>query len=193
MIYPTETGRPGELLRLPTLERVWIQGKLRMWGRWSFIGSGRPGNMFNQLLSSKKVTQADIKRAVAQLRRTGISVDELHALLADMQECKNHTLVNCTDSEAMTIDKVVGQALEDKPALIALLHRRYDGRGRSKKELARELAAQRPEWCLRTCETRIDVWLSMAEYMLYVPMRDAFDTDPDKFAKFRLQVCAESV
>ncbi|AAP16367.1 bacteriophage protein [Shigella flexneri] len=38
MIYPTNTGKSGEHLRLTTLESVWIQGKLRMWGRWSYIG-----------------------------------------------------------------------------------------------------------------------------------------------------------
>ncbi len=32
MIYPTNTGKSGEHLRLTTLESVWIQGKLRMWG-----------------------------------------------------------------------------------------------------------------------------------------------------------------
>lgn len=54
MIYPTNIGKSGEHLRLATLESVWIQGKLRMWGRWSYIGCGRSGNMFNQLLVSKK-------------------------------------------------------------------------------------------------------------------------------------------
>ncbi|EFR2435611.1 DUF1133 family protein, partial [Escherichia coli] len=33
MIYPEITGKSGEHLRLNTLEAVWIQGKLRMWGR----------------------------------------------------------------------------------------------------------------------------------------------------------------
>ncbi|STC89503.1 late gene regulator [Escherichia coli] len=32
MIYPEITGKSGEHLRLNTLEAVWIQGKLRMWG-----------------------------------------------------------------------------------------------------------------------------------------------------------------
>ncbi len=41
MIYPTNTGKSGEHLRLTTLESVWIQGKLRMWGRWSYIGAVR--------------------------------------------------------------------------------------------------------------------------------------------------------
>ncbi|EIO2238606.1 DUF1133 family protein, partial [Escherichia coli] len=38
MIYPEITGKSGEHLRLKTLESVWLQGKLRMWGRWSYIG-----------------------------------------------------------------------------------------------------------------------------------------------------------
>ncbi|EOU7596348.1 DUF1133 family protein, partial [Shigella sonnei] len=54
MIYPTNTGKSGEHLRLTTLESVWIQGKLRMWGRWSYIGGGKTGNMFNLMLTSKK-------------------------------------------------------------------------------------------------------------------------------------------
>ncbi|CTT83733.1 late gene regulator [Escherichia coli] len=43
MIYPEITGKSGEHLRLNTLEAVWIQGKLRMWGRWSYIGGGKSG------------------------------------------------------------------------------------------------------------------------------------------------------
>ncbi len=42
MIYPEITGKSGEHLRLNTLEAVWIQGKLRMWGRWSYIGGVNP-------------------------------------------------------------------------------------------------------------------------------------------------------
>ncbi|ENN8423384.1 DUF1133 family protein, partial [Escherichia coli] len=39
----------------------------------------------------------------------------------------------------------------------------------------------------RTCESRIDVWLQMAEAMLYLPMCDVFDKKADRF---RLQSCA---
>ncbi|WP_218802151.1 DUF1133 family protein, partial [Klebsiella quasipneumoniae] len=42
---------------------IWIQGKLRMWGRWSYIGGGSGGNMFNQLLASGKVTKTAINDA----------------------------------------------------------------------------------------------------------------------------------
>ena len=31
MINPSEVGKAGEMVRLKTLEAIWIQGKLRMW------------------------------------------------------------------------------------------------------------------------------------------------------------------
>ncbi len=69
MIYPTNTGKSGEHLRLTTLESVWIQGKLRMWGRWSYIGGGKTGNMFNQLLTSKKLTKTAINEALRRMKK----------------------------------------------------------------------------------------------------------------------------
>lgn len=62
MINPSTTGKGGEMLRLNTLESVWIQGKLRMWGRWSYIGSGSVGHMFNNLLASKKSVKLPFSR-----------------------------------------------------------------------------------------------------------------------------------
>ena len=41
MIYPTNTGKSGEHLRLTTLESVWIQGKLRMWGAGRILAAVR--------------------------------------------------------------------------------------------------------------------------------------------------------
>ncbi|EEC7521373.1 DUF1133 family protein, partial [Escherichia coli] len=69
MIYPEITGKSGEHLRLKTLESVWIQGKLRMWGRWSYIGDGKTGNMFNQLLTSKKLTKTAINEALRRMKK----------------------------------------------------------------------------------------------------------------------------
>lgn len=57
------------------------------------------------------------------------------------------------------------------------------------KAMARSLNEKHPEWCLRTCESRIDVWLNVAESMLYRPMCDAFGTNSDRFY---LKGCAES-
>ncbi|HBM8767659.1 TPA: DUF1133 family protein, partial [Escherichia coli] len=31
-----------------------------------------------------------------------------------------------------------------------------------------------PEWCFSTCEKRIANWLAVAEYALYIPMRESF-------------------
>ncbi|EEY2693642.1 DUF1133 family protein [Salmonella enterica] len=176
MIYPTSTGKPGEYFRLNTLESVWIQGKLRMWGRWSYIGSGKPGNMFNQMLSSKKITRTAIKEALRRLKKSGISKPELEEFLGEMMNGKQKShLAFCTDAEAMKIDRVIGEVLAKHPALKALLYQHYEGRGMSMRKMAERLNEQHPEWCFSTCEKRIAQWLKVAEYMLYLPMRDAFD------------------
>ena len=73
MINPSEVGKAGEMVRLKTLEAIWIQGKLRMWGRWSYIGGGSGGNMFNQLLASGKVTKTAINEALRRMKKSGIS------------------------------------------------------------------------------------------------------------------------
>lgn len=69
MINPSEVGKSGEMVRLRTLESIWIQGKLRMWGRWSYIGGGSGGNMFNQLLSSGKITKTAINDALRRIKK----------------------------------------------------------------------------------------------------------------------------
>lgn len=190
MIYPSTRGKAGEMIRLNTLESVMVQGRLKMWGRWSFIGGGRSGNMFNQLLASKKITKTAINEALRRMKKSGIGKEELEIFLREMLEGnKKSCLAHCTDAEALTIDRVVGETLADHPALIKLLHERYDGRGKSKTQLARELNELHPEWCLRTCISRIDVRLSFAESAIFKPLCDAFDTDS---SKFRLQTCTET-
>lgn len=67
MINPSEVGKSGEMVRLRTLESIWIQGKLRMWGRWSYIGGGNGGNMFNTLLASGFLIPAFFMRRSASL------------------------------------------------------------------------------------------------------------------------------
>lgn len=69
MINPSEIGKTGEMVRLRTLESIWVQGKLRMWGRWSYIGGGSGGNMFNQLLASGKITKTAIKEALRRMKK----------------------------------------------------------------------------------------------------------------------------
>src|SRR5699024_6032408 len=126
MIYPTNTGKSGEHLRLTTLESVWIQGKLRMWGRWSYIGGGKTGNMFNQLLTSKKLTKTAINEALRRIRESGIDKPELEAFLREMIAGRQKSwLSHCTDAEALRIDGVISKALASYPGLIDILRQRY--------------------------------------------------------------------
>lgn len=191
MINPSEVGKSGEMVRLCTLESIWIQGKLRMWGRWSYIGGGGGGNMFNQLLASGKITKTAINDALRRMKKSGITKPELEAFLKEILSGKNKTgLAFCTDEEALTINAVLGEILvrSGHKSLYALIEDRYIKR-LSKKAMARDLNEKHPEWCLRTCESRIDVWLNLAESMLYAPMCDAFGTNSDKFY---LHSCAGS-
>ncbi|API01658.1 DUF1133 family protein [Escherichia coli] len=177
MIYPEITGKSGEHLRLKTLEAVWIQGKLRMWGRWSYIGGSKTGNMFNQLLASKKLTKTAINEALRRIRESGIDKPELEAFLREMIAGRQKSwLSHCTDAEALRIDGVISKALARYPGLIYILRQRYEGRGMSKRKMAELLNEVHPEWCYATCRNRIDAWLKMAEFMLYLPMRDAFSS-----------------
>ncbi|EAC0468678.1 antiterminator [Salmonella enterica subsp. enterica serovar Newport] len=175
MIYPTNTGKSGEHLRLSTLESVWIQGKLRMWGRWSYIGGGKTGNMFNQLLASKKLTKTAINDALRRMKKAGLEKPELEVFLREMINGKQKSwLAHCTDTEALIIDRVVGEVLADHPGLLGILNQRYVGRGMSKRMMAERLNEAHPEWCFSTCEKRIANWLAIAEYMLFIPMRESF-------------------
>ncbi|EPM2835479.1 DUF1133 family protein [Citrobacter freundii] len=191
MINPSEVGRAGEMVRLRTLESIWIQGKLHMWGRWSYIGGGSGGNMFNQLLASGKITKTAINEALRRMKKAGISKPELEAFFKEILEGKNKSgFAFCTDEEALKIDSVLSAELlrADNKRLYDLIKDRYVYR-MSKKAMARALNDNHPEWCLRTCESRIDVWLSVAESALYRPMCDAFGTNGDRFY---LNNCAES-
>ncbi|ENU2370865.1 DUF1133 family protein, partial [Escherichia coli] len=111
-----------EHLRLKTLESVWIQGKLRMWGRWSYIGDGKTGNMFNQLLTSKKLTKTAINEALRRMKKAGLDKPELEAFLRDMINGNQKSwLAHCTDSEALIIDRVIGEVLAGYPGLLNVL------------------------------------------------------------------------
>lgn len=78
MIYPSTTGKAGELARLRTLESVWIQGKLKMWGRWStFSDMPEQGSMFKRLLARNVITQDELSSAIKKLRKSGCSSQEL--------------------------------------------------------------------------------------------------------------------
>lgn len=191
MINPSEVGKKGEMIRLKTLESIWIQGKLRMWGRWSYIGGGSGGNMFNHLLAAGKVTKTAINDALRRMKKAGIKKPELEAFFNELLESKHKSgLAFCTDEEALIVNSVLCKILVQvgHKNLYGLIEDRYIKR-LSKKAMARDLNEKHPEWCLRTCESRIDVWLNLAESMLYAPMCDAFGTNSDRF---HLNVCAQS-
>ncbi|HFF8760000.1 DUF1133 family protein [Klebsiella pneumoniae] len=183
MINPSEVGKNGEMVRLRTLESIWIQGKLRMWGRWSYIGGGSGGNMFNQLLASGKITKTAINEALRRMKKTGITKPELEAYFREILSGKNKSgLAFCTDDEGLKIDGVLGAVIVSPghKALYDVLVERYRLR-KSKRRIAEELQDKHPEWCFMTCRRRVDAWLSLAESMLYAPMCDAFGTNGDRF------------
>ncbi|KDZ46412.1 hypothetical protein AB16_4782 [Escherichia coli 3-073-06_S1_C1] len=93
MIYPEITGKSGEHLRLNTLEAVWIQGKLRMWGRWSYIGGGKSGNMFNRLLVSKKLTKTAVNEVLRSMKKSGLEKPELEAFFSGYDQREAEELV----------------------------------------------------------------------------------------------------
>ena len=183
MIHAAEVGKAGEHARLRTLESVWIQGKLRMWGRWSYIGGGSGGNMFNQLLASKTVSKTAINEALRRIKKAGISKPELEEFLLEMLASKNKSsLAYCSDEEGLKIDGVIGAVLVSPGyiGLFGILAQRYRWR-KSKRQMAEELQEQHPDWSYMTCRRRIDMWLSLAESMLYRPMCDTFGTNSERF------------
>lgn len=183
MLNPSEVGKAGEHARLRTLESVWIQGKLSMWGRWSYIGEGKAGNMFNQLLTSHHVTKTAIQEALRRMKKSGISKPELEAFFVEIINGKNKSgLVFCSDEEALKIDGVLGAVLvaAGYDGLYEVINQHYRYR-KSKRRLAEELQEKHPDLAFMTCRRRIDTWLSLAESMLYAPMCDTFGTNSGRF------------
>lgn len=182
MLNPSEVGKAGEHARLRTLESIWIQGKLNMWGRWSYISEGKAGNMFNQLLTSHHVTKTAIQEALRRMKKSGITKPELEAFFMEILNGKNKSsLAFCSDEEALTIDRIISTVLAGEyDGLLNVLVQRYRYR-KSKRSMAEELQEKHPELTFMTCRRRIDTWLSLAESMLYAPMCDAFDTNGRRF------------
>lgn len=183
MINPSEVGKSGELLRLRTLESIWVQGKLRMWGRWSYISGGSGGNMFNQLLASGKITKSAINDVLRRMKKSGITKPELEAYLQEILDSKNKTgLAFCSDEEGLKIDGVIAAVLmnEEYRGLYSVIVDRHRLR-KSKLQMAKELNSKHPDWTLITCRRRIDTWVSLAESIIYAPLCDAFGTNSDRF------------
>ena len=121
MIYPTNTGKSGEHLRLTTLESVWIQGKLRMWGRWSYLAAVRREICLTSCWHPK-IDENSRQWSPAQDEKAGIEKPELEAFFArdDQWQAKDR-LAHCTDAEALCIDRVISEVLAEHPGLISVL------------------------------------------------------------------------
>ncbi|NBF72157.1 hypothetical protein CSB66_2109 [Enterobacter hormaechei] len=154
-----------------------------MWGRWSYIGGGSGGNMFNQLLASGKITKSAINDALRRMKKSGITKPELEAYLREILDSKNKTgLAFCSDEEGLKIDGVIAAVLmnEEYRGLYGVIVDRHRLR-KSKLQMAKELNSKHPDWTLITCRRRIDTWVSLAESILYAPLCDAFATNSDRF------------
>jgi len=166
---------------LRTLESIWIQGKLKMWGRWSAINEcPEAPDMFKKILKRYVITENDLSNILKKLKRIGCS-KELELWMENMmRESLRSSLIFCTDDEALAMDKVIARVLINNQPLRHLVERHYRGRV-SMRDLADELNENHPDWSYSTCRRRIKTWLSVAEYMLYQPMSDAFQLNSDRF------------
>lgn len=166
---------------LRTLERVWIQGKLKMWGRWSSVNEcPEAPDMFKKLLKKYVITQNDLGNVLNKLKRIGCS-RELESWIENMmRESLRSSLTFCTDDEALVMDRVIASVLINDQSLRHLIERHYLDRV-SMRDLADELNENHPDWSYSTCRRRIKTWLSVAEYMLYQPMSDAFKLNSGRF------------
>lgn len=166
---------------LRTLEKTWLQGKLKMWGRWSAINEcPQAPDMFKKLLKRYVVTHNDLSNVLKKLRRIGCS-KELELWMENMmRESLRSSLTFCTDDEALLMDRTIATVFRDDQPLRGLIVKHYRER-QSQRDLAGELHEQNPEWSYSTCRRRISKWLSVAEYMLYQPMNDAFQLNAKRF------------
>lgn len=172
----------GADFQLRTLESIWLQGKLKMWGRWSAIDTcPEAPDMFKKLLKKYVVTRNDLSNVLKKLQRMGCATESLTGWIKNMlEESRHSSLVFCTDDEALRMDRVIATVFINHQPLRRIIERHYRDR-LSMRDLAEELHEQNPEWSYSTCRRRIKKWLSVAEYMLYLPMNDAFKLNADRF------------
>lgn len=171
----------GEEFQLRTLESVWLQGKLKMWGRWSAINEcPEAPDMFKKLLKKYVITQNDLSNVLKKLKRIGCTY-ELESWIKNMMQEHLHTsLVFCTDEEALLMDRTIATVFKNDKSLRRLIENHYRDR-KSQRDLAEELHEQNPDWSYTTCRRRIKTWLSVAEYMLYQPMNDVLKLNSQRF------------
>ncbi|MEN4667594.1 DUF1133 family protein [Pantoea agglomerans] len=173
----------GAEFHLKTLESVWLQGKLKMWGRWSVIDTcPEAPDMFKKLLKKYVVTRNDLSNVLRKIQRMGCATESLTGWIKNMlEESRHSSLVFCTDDEALRMDRVIATVFINHQPLRRIIERHYRDRV-SQRELAEEMNENHPELSYSTCRRRISKWLSVAEYMLYQPMNDAFELNSQRFS-----------
>jgi len=176
VIYPDTTGLPSGTLELKTLERIWIQGRLKMWGRWaSYSANPQEKGIIQSLMQGKTITRAAMKDAMLRLQRAGLEKGQLFEFFQAMQKKQAFSsLVFCTDAEGLKMDNVILDTLSNYPGLKQLVIRRYCYK-LTPKAMADRMHESHSEQSLSTCRRRIDVWIKSAEIMLYLPMFAAFE------------------
>lgn len=171
----------GGEFELRTLERVWLQGKLKMWGRWSAINDcPQAPDMFKKLLKRYAVTHNDLSNVLKKLQRIGCSKSLELWVENMMRESLQSSLLFCTDDEALLMDRTIATVLRGDQPLRRLIEKHYRDR-QSLRDLAQELHEHNPQSSYSTCRRRVTKWLSVAEYMLYQPMNDAFELNAKRF------------
>jgi len=182
MIYPENIGlKDMRELRLRTLESIWIQGKLKIWGQWSYVrqGGGSSGVM-SQFCPGTKVTKSAVAQLLRTLKKNGCNKADLASYLKEVMDERNGSFTGCTDKEGLQLDGVIGRVLSDNPGLLSIIKARYI-HNKSMRSMAAGLHARHPDWCFRTCESRVSQWLAVAEYFLYRPMSEEFGRNPERF------------
>jgi len=168
-------------LKLRTLEKFWLQGKLKMWGSWSAINDcPQAPDMFKKLLKRYVVTNNDLSNILKKLRRIGCSAELESWLENTMRESLRSNLTFCTDEEGLLMDRTIAAVFRGDQPLRRLIEKHFRGR-QSLRDLAEELHENNPDWSYSTCRRRITKWMSVAEYMLYQPLSEAFELNAKRF------------
>lgn len=176
MIYPDTVGIHKGAVELRALDRVWIQGRLKMWGRWaSYSANPRACGIIENLMRDKTITKTAMNDALRRLKRAGLDKGELLEFFHAMQGKQAiSSLVFCTDAEGMKMDRVILDTFGNHPGLMGLIIKRYCYK-RTPKSLADDMHEYHQNYSLSTCRRRIDMWFKTAEIMLCQPMFTAFE------------------
>ncbi len=177
MFYPDCMAKPdGSDLKLRTLDRVWLQGRLRMWGRWALVrrNQGAAG-ILSKLICDPMISKAALQRVKREMTRSGITSEELQAIFDCIKgDRAASSLLFLSDDEGMMIDSVIARVLSAGQLNVVKEH--YCHR-KSCYQIAVERHEKDPSACLRTYQNRVNAWLAAAEFALFKPLRNALKKD----------------